>query len=370
MVIVVIGLIAISLFYAQKYLYKNWWNKEVFVSLKFQDDTVRAGEQTSLSEVVENHKWLPLPALKVKFQCSSDILFVADKSSQVSDMYYRNDLFSLMPFRRITRTHKIICSHRGYYGIRGIDLVGADLFLSQEMVESRAGETWIHVIPALEQVPELDAAIQMINGEIAHRRHLLTDPFAFRGIREYTPFDEVKTVNWKASAKSDDLKVNVHDYSATSSMSIFINVRDRELSAFADQIEKAIGIGAYLADIYLANGVNVSIYANGRDILSGNIICAEGYNDRKQLEQIHKMLARIDLSREVEPFENFEERMKIKSGRMIVVISPDWLEELQDLLCRLDGQQDFIWLCPCRKEADVKIREELREQTLLIPDKI
>ena len=36
----------------------------------------------------------------------------------------------------------------------------------------------------------------------------MEDPFEYRGIREYQPYDDMRSVNWKATAKTGDLKVN------------------------------------------------------------------------------------------------------------------------------------------------------------------
>jgi uncharacterized protein (DUF58 family) len=370
MSIIIIGLAAALLFYVQHRLYQDFWNKAVNVVIKFRDDAVRAGEQTTLTEVVENAKWLPLPALKVKFQCSGTLLFAADQSSKVSDMYYRNDLFSLMPYRRITRKHKITCSKRGYYGIKGIDLVSADLFLVREMVETRAGETWLHVFPKPLEIPALDVALRELCGETTERRHLVTDPFAFRGIREYTPNDEVKTVNWKASAKAEDLKVNVYDYSAVSSVSLFIVVTDSQMPGSLDNIEKAISLAAYLAEMFLTKGVNLSLYANGRDCLQKTTLCLEDCCDRRQLVQINKMLARLDLEQEPEPFAYFGQHLKQQTDRMLVVISPYWLDDFQEMLAEQNSQRDLVWLCPCRKQEDVKVRAGLRNRTLLVTDSV
>ena len=368
MTIIILGLIAAALFFAQQKLYQELWNKGLSVSLKFQDLAVYAGEETYLSEVVENRKWLPLPALKVKFQCAAAIKFAADLSSQVSDMYYRNDLFSLMPYRRITRNHRVTCSRRGYYGIKGIDLVGADLFLSREMVESRAGETWIYVYPAPAPLEQMDALLRKISGEAQSRRHLQTDPFSFRGIREYSPYDELKSVNWKATAKSEDIKVNVHDYTAIMDTAIFLNLKDRKWSSSAEHIEKAISIAAYLAGLYLERGITVSLYANGYDALQDTTLCMENKKDYRQMEQINVMLARLDTQREAAPFDGFAERLMRLSERMLIVISPDWLEEVQNLLIRIDPRQDFVWIIPCRKARDIKLHPTLKDRAIMIED--
>ena len=112
MVIIVIAVVAGGLFALQKYLYRKYWQKGVEVLLQFDREAVTAGEYVNLLEVIENRKYLPLPSLKVKFQCSRHLKFMDDTNSAVTDKYYRNDLFSVMPYKRITRSNKLYCPQR------------------------------------------------------------------------------------------------------------------------------------------------------------------------------------------------------------------------------------------------------------------
>ncbi len=147
MVIIFAGIFLLLLFTLQRGLYRRWWNRGVSVKLEFEEEMVREGEEVKLLEIVENRKRLPLPSLKVKFQCSRQLEFPQGETGSVTDKYYRNDLFSIRPYQRITRSHQIHCRKRGYYGIYHIDLVGADLFFSEEMVESISADTVLYVLP-------------------------------------------------------------------------------------------------------------------------------------------------------------------------------------------------------------------------------
>jgi hypothetical protein len=53
---------------------------------------------------------------------------------------------------------------------------------------------------------------------------------------------------------------------------------------------------------------------------------------------------------------------------MLIVISPYWLDDFQEMLAGPDSQRDLVWLCPCRKEEDVKVRAELKSRVLLLAD--
>ncbi|MDE7248768.1 MAG: DUF58 domain-containing protein, partial [Lachnospiraceae bacterium] len=145
MVILFTLLIGGILFLLQRILYARWWSRGVAVKLSFDKELVRAGDQVKLLEMVETKNGLPLSSLKVKFQCSRYLEFSDGQNGNVTDKYYRNDLFSVMPYQRITRTHKITCPKRGYYGIDGINLVGADLFFSEEMVADRTSDATVYV---------------------------------------------------------------------------------------------------------------------------------------------------------------------------------------------------------------------------------
>ena len=70
MILFFIALFAAGLFWFQKFLYRRFWAEGIRVEVSFQEEMVQAGEETALFEVVENRKWLPIPSLKVKFQCS------------------------------------------------------------------------------------------------------------------------------------------------------------------------------------------------------------------------------------------------------------------------------------------------------------
>jgi uncharacterized protein (DUF58 family) len=66
----------------------------------------------------------------------------------------------------------------------------------------------------------------MVNGVMQTKRQFLEDPFEYRGMREYQPYDDMKSINWKATAKTGDFKVNLHDFTTVRSVRIFLNLED------------------------------------------------------------------------------------------------------------------------------------------------
>jgi len=337
------------LFWLQFWLYQRYWSRNLRVTLRFAESMVYEKEESILEEVVENQKWLPLPVLKVKFQCSRALLFGKGINSAVTDFYYRNDVFTALPMKRITRRLNFLCSKRGYYGIRGIDLISTDLFFCREFLEEREGDTYLYVLPRPYATEEFTQAIQKINGEALAKRHLLEDPFELRGIREYQPYDSVRCVNWKATARTGSLMVNQRNYTALRAVRIFLNLDDHSILRQVELLEVSIRIAAELSRTMLEQGIRVSLYANAPDVINGECLEIGASAGAGQLEVILKGLARLDLDN---PALSYEETL---FGRMLndfgdtctVVVSPNVYEEFQRLLV-VYGEQDadYFWLCP------------------------
>ncbi len=361
MVTIVIGLVACFLFVAQRIFYKRFWNKHLDVRLYFGQEGIFQGEEGQIYEEIENQKKLPLPMIKVKFQCSRELKFPDVKGSNVSDKFYRNDIFTVMPNRRITRELDFIGTKRGYFGVVGVDLVGSDLFLTQNYMESKGGEAWIYVYPIPLRSPEIMMALQQLNGEVVAKRHLLEDPFEYKGIREYQPYDEMKSVNWKATAKTGELKVNEKNFTSLKAIRIFLNLEDSGIHKNEDLVEASIRIGATVAENFLMQGLKVSMYANLEDVITGKIMEVKESSGNAHMTHIYKALARLN---EKKPAIKFSKCLKEQveqdeRGTMIVFIAPNWYPDFEKELLEYQAMGlDFVCFLVRQKE-DVEIAPEL-----------
>ena len=370
MVIIFAGLFLLLLFTLQRGLYKRWWNRGVSVKLEFEEEMVQEGEEVKLLEIVENRKRLPLSSFKVKFQCSRHLEFPEGGAGSVTDKYYRNDMFSIMPYQRITRTHQIHCRKRGYYGIYSIDLVGADLFFSEEMVDNISADAVLYVLPKALPARKIYPALKQVSGEAAARRYELEDPFTHRGIREYEPYDEVKAINWKATAKTGELKVNVKDHTAVSSVRIFMNLDDRGVLRQEELLEMSIRICAHLAGELLHQGIRISIFANAGDCISGQRLVMEEIADASGMDGVLKSLARLDVASPMENFEAcFKETLFVRGESLFTVfISPDQHDDFQEMMMRyqVEAGDAFVWICPVKKAEDEKVQDRLADRTIFL----
>lgn len=353
-----IGIIGFVLLWVQRSLYEKLWQKSLYVSVSFGKDPLFEGEQGELKEIIENKKRLPLSMLKVKFKTDRHLLFGNEKGSRTTDQYYRNDVFRISGGERVTRTLRFTGGKRGYYTIDEISLVASDLFFLGQMVADQPVRAELYVYPKPYDSRRLRQSFVQLNGEMLTRRHLLEDPFEYRGIREYQPYDDMRSINWKATAKTGDLKVNQRNYTSLKSVRIFFNIQDDNILKKDAAVEMTLRIVASLCQIFLRQGIQVSCYGNGVDIVTHSPLTIQPKAGKGQMDTVYRGLARIDVAQPAADFvRNFEEILFQKSqGSFTYFVAPNQYDDFVDLLTRFqETGSPFLWFYPSSAGRDPEL---------------
>lgn len=317
-------LVLFLIYYLQKRIYRNNWNKGLSVILKFDKNCIEIGESAVMIETIENNKFLPLPIFHVKFSVDRNFVFDDTKNAVVTDCYHRNDAFSIMSHRRITRNLKFKGTKRGYYEIENANILVKDFFMTSTFARTIKTTSSIYVFPEKIDSPKVSNMIEGVVGEIGSRRSLNVDPFTFRGIREYQRFDSYKAINWKQSAKRNDLMVNLYDYSTDLKVRILLNLDTDNMIRQDKLIEKSISLASTYARRLLNEKIEVSLVTNGTDSMTGEIIKTGYGSELAHGLTIDKYLSRINGSKEYDYFVDIlkNEEMNLHEDVFYIVISP------------------------------------------------
>lgn len=369
MQIIGIGLIAFALLVLQKMIYEKLWNKDLTATISFGVPNIYEGQSGTLKEVIVNRKRLPLPMLKVKFQTDRHLMFEDSKGSRTTDQYYRNDVFQVNGGEKIVRTLRFTAGRRGYYTIKTMDIVSTDLFMTSLYAAEKQVSASLYVYPKIFDSSEFKRMLQQLNGEVLTKRHVLEDPFEHRGIREYQPTDELKTINWKATARTGELKVNQKDYTALHSVRIFLNLEDKGILKKDAAVEFSFQIAAGLCAYFLQQGIRVSCYANGVDIVNGQPVSVEASSSRSQLETVLRALARVDTAKDTVDFDTYFGKRVLEEakGTINCFISPNISADFADLLdeCRKRGM-DFAWFYPMMDTVEPVVPDTLQKHIKIV----
>ena len=353
---IIVAIVCVVIVYAiYNFIYKKYWSKNLNVSLNFSNEFSACGEENELVEVVSNAKFLPISILRVRFFVSKFLDFGDKQNVSVSDKSYKNDIFSVMFYQKITRKIKFKCKRRGYYTIDKLELVSYNLFLKTPLTDTRECSLALTVLPESVSAKKLDLVYNSVYGNIVLNRAKQTDPFEFKGIRNYESFDSIKDINWKASARSEDLMVNVHGYTSSQKVMIILNVlADND---FIDDrvIEKCISVALGLSIRFIKNGVPTGLVTNGADSINGSdisLVCAAGDG---HIKTIKRALARVDV-KNAKDINDVISKLSLEDDTMYVFVSCASKKELIENVKTLGNDKNRVTFVNVYKKGEDRKR--------------
>ena len=232
------------------------------------------------------------------------------------------------------------------------------------------------VYPSSLPTDEIENLCVQIYGQLRARNIMHPDPFSFRGIREYSPYDPIKAINFKASAKAQELMVNLWEY--TNSRQVILLYNLQKYNAWHNEVldEYTIKLVASLAEKLVLQNIPTRFITNGICVNDTNNVThvPEGVG-ALQLEHILEVLALLDLEQtDVAPFHSIlnETAMEHKQDPEYWLISTYHGPELEDAYKELTAQgARTVWILPRSvnirlDEQDITLSPEVMEQVILV----
>jgi len=301
-ILLLLGMLFVSTLWELYYKYQ--WAKDVTVKLWFEADAVYAGQETKLYEVIENRKRMPVPVLEVGFHTRRELDFADVENTNVSDYLYKRDVFSVLGRQKITREIPVKCTKRGRYLASDADITTHTLLYRKHYSKAVGIQAEIYVYPRMTDVTEIVTVCERMLGTIQCARRLYEDPFALRTIRDYTTDDPMKTINWKASAKTGSLMVNTFDSVRSQKVMLFLDVEDTGILKYEDLVEESIALAATMMRRLMRQNIEVGFALNKKD--SEVFLPANNRGNRIVLE---RLLAEYDKEDGAEDFGQLVRRL-------------------------------------------------------------
>lgn len=295
MILLVAFICVLLLIWLQRRIYSKYWNDSLDVKITYKSMDCIAGEENELVEVITNNKSLPLPVLHVKFDMPKSFIFENEDNSSVTDYYYRDDVFTILGHQSVKRTLKFTCSARGCFYMRDVNITSSDLFLQLILTDKIKNPAVIHVFPKKVDTSPFDIPFNTITGTIVTNRTLVEDPFEFKGIRNYQPYDSMKNINWKSSAKNGELMVNNFFMTSSQNVKLLLNLDTHLYSRDDRLLEYIVCIASSLAERLINARIPVGLVTNGRDIYTKEQILRPFGNGTNHMLILDKDFARLDL---------------------------------------------------------------------------
>ncbi len=350
------------------YYYRRHWHRNVTVRLRFETDALYAGDETKLYEIIENRKAAPVPVLEVGFHTEKALDFAQEDNANVSDYIYKRDIFAVLGRQKITREIPLRCTKRGYYAVKEAELTTYSLQYRKRFSKALESDAAIYVYPKMTNVSDIMPLCERMLGTLQCAKRLYEDPFAFRTIREYTIADPMKTINWKASAKTGELMVNTFDSTLSQKAMLFLDVADTGILKYEGLVEESIAIAATLVRRLLRQGIEAGFCFNGVKAAQ-NGEQTRGFapaNEKGMLVRMERMLAEYRLADGADSYEAQFGQYTAAADTLLVFISKNLNAALFEAIRKRAGENPAIVVCPVyRGEAaqellDIKSRENVR----------
>lgn len=371
MTLVYLGIVAMLCICVTTAFYRRFWDYGLTAEVLFSQREVEEGGRLYLRERIENRKWLPLPTLMVKFEMDRNILCVERTHTSVTDRQYRNDWVAVMPYKRVTRSIEIIGTKRGYYSIGEVRLVTTDILFRNRLNKSIMNRTVLYVYPSRSRFLRLPEIFCRMYGECMVNRQIQEDSMEFMGIRDYVQTDSMRKINWKASARAGNLKVNQYHDSSSQRLTIFLNVSQSGILRYFDLIEESIRISRNFIEEFVQKGIPVRIISNGVDKVTGQELFIREGAGLSHIDACLKELAKMDIhapSRnmaEVIREQNMKQMNRSSGGEVSLLISAEQNAELAEAYLSFAGEDGSAnWLIPIHDSMKEYLAEHVSVETL------
>ena len=253
------------------------------------------GEDVWLTVRLTNRKLLPLTWLQVEDQIPArlDIERATVTHGQRQSLAYLSSLLSMLPYEQVVRRYRVRCRQRGLFEFGPSRLVSGDLLARTSRSTLNENVDRLIIFPKmLDLIVAPPRSRRMVGRQVADRQ-IVTDPSRTVGVRRYQAGDPLRHVEWRASARSQELLVRVFEPTTDLALAVFLDFLVPGFGTdnlYPDQLEFAISVAASLARWALDRRFRVGLVGNGTGLGSHGVRVPVGHGP-DQLVRILEALA-------------------------------------------------------------------------------
>ncbi len=344
-----IAFVFVVLFYAQAITLMKLGFKKLSYKRKFNTRTCYEGDTIELVEEIGNKKPLPLPWVRVESQLPKEFRFKAVEETEISNVTQHKSFFYLGVFKSIMRRHTITCTKRGFYPLGNVHVTIGDTLGIMNKSKSFDLDSVLLVYPKRFDIHK-ELPTSKWQGDMIVKRWILEDKFLINGIREYETGDNLREVHWKASAKTGQLHVKTHDYTAFSRLVLYLNMQttedqwDQIVDADLAIIEDTISYIAYISQFALSQGLEVGFFSNAcLNPQKDSVVRVSPDSGLTQFNLINETLARLELFRKASIVKMLEDDIASGMTGMDIILFTNYCTEyMHELIARLQRQGNKI----------------------------
>ncbi|WP_235828041.1 DUF58 domain-containing protein [Brevibacillus migulae] len=255
------------------YAMRRWWLTKlpqlVTVSWEADQSRVMPGTPVQILLTLVNRSWLPLPLTRLQFSLPEHVHIEGADSVTVSQKRAIAELWLSVPRKsQVERSLTLIPSQRGVIWLSELQGEALDPFGGDGCPMVLPMPFSLLVYPAILPLPSFSLGETEAVGNRLSRQRTQDDPTFLRGLRPYAAGDRLRSIDWKASAKTSELQTRQYEYTARASWRIVGHILpsyEPTLMRFNDAVnERTISCLAALATRCRQEGLSYELLLNVR----------------------------------------------------------------------------------------------------------
>ena len=296
---ILIGFAAMGLLVAGvSWLWDRMALEDVTYERTLSQNRVFMGEEVTLTVAVTNGKPVPLARLSVQdtIPLEVEVLDAETSGSSSPNSQTLRHLTSVAWYERIRWEYKVKSAHRGLHMLGPAQVESGDLFGFFSSEKSFSERDYLLVYPTVVPLAELGFPASRPLGDTGGGNRMFEDASRPFGLREYRLGDPMKTVDWKATARMQQLQVRTFEPSTSFTVVLVVDV-DTTAHYWegysAANLERITVAGASVASYAAEQGYNLGLFSNGTPMLADRPMKIAPSQSPDQLTIILEALATI-----------------------------------------------------------------------------
>ena len=296
---ILIGFAAMGLLVAGvSWLWDRVALEDVVYERSLSQNRVFMGEEVTLTVAVTNGKPVPLARLSVQdtIPLEVEVLDAETTGSSSPNSQTLRHLTSMAWYERIRWEYKLRSGRRGLHILGPAQVESGDLFGFFSSERSITERDYLLVYPTVVPLTKLGFPASRPLGDVGGGNRMFEDASRPFGLREYRQGDPMKTVDWKATSRLQQLQVRTFEPSASNSVVLVVDV-DTTAHYWegysAANLERITVAGASVASYAAEQGYNLGLFSNGTPMLADRPMKIAPSQSPDQLTIILEALATI-----------------------------------------------------------------------------
>ena len=276
----------------------SWlWTRRSLRSIKLATQSSEIcgypGDDLNVDINVKNDKLLPLVWLRAAFPVGDDACVKLQESEAA--------VFSwVMPHQELSWTDPYKALRRGVFSVPAAEISSGDGFGLSEAAKEQALDEPLRfvVFPALLDI-DVSFFLSRLTELEPSKNGFYTDPTLLKSVRDITPSDSMRNINWRILAKEGKLQVNVREKLDTLRICLAL---DLESYSVTEEVELATGpVKIFHADERLEKSIS-ALASAAAELSARGVKCSlavPGYKltakgDRPETDRSARVLACTD----------------------------------------------------------------------------